>query len=80
MLFNTSHVHQGGAVNSIMVSSLKANEALNKYTNEVVNSMSQVPLECVTLLTDKYSWIETEPSLNEQLTARLAKNMNLPMD
>ena len=42
--------------------------------------MSQVPLECVTLLTDNYSWIETEPSLNEQLTARLAKNMNLPMD
>ena len=42
--------------------------------------MSQVPLECVTLLTDKYSWIETEPSLNEQLTARLAKNMNLPLD
>jgi len=40
----------------------------------------KVPLECVTLLTDKYSWIETEPSLNEQLTARLAKNMNLPMD
>ena len=39
---------------------------------------AQVPLESVCLI-DKYSWLETERGLGDQLIARLAKNMTVPL-
>ena len=38
----------------------------------------QVPLESVCLI-DKYSWLETERTLGDQLIARLGKNMTVPL-
>lgn len=41
-------------------------------------SPGQVPLESVCLI-DKYSWLETERSLGDQLIQRLGKNMTVPL-
>ena len=41
-------------------------------------SPCQVPLESVCLI-DKYSWLETERSLGDQLIQRLGKNMTVPL-
>lgn len=38
----------------------------------------KVPLESVCLI-DKYSWLELDPGLGDQLLARLAKNMTVPL-
>ncbi len=38
----------------------------------------QVPLESVCLI-DKYSWLELERGLGDDLLDRLAKNMTLPL-
>jgi len=38
----------------------------------------KVPLESVCLI-DKYSWLETERTLGDQLIARLGKNMTVPL-
>jgi hypothetical protein len=38
----------------------------------------QVPLESVCLI-DKYSWLEVEKNLGEDLLQRLAKNMTVPL-
>ena len=38
----------------------------------------QVPLESVCLI-DKYSWLETDRNLGDQLIARLGKNMTVPL-
>ena len=37
-----------------------------------------MPLESVCLI-DKYSWLETERTLGDQLIARLGKNMTVPL-
>ena len=38
----------------------------------------QVPLESVCLI-DKYSWLELDKTLGEQLLSRLAKNLTVPL-
>lgn len=38
----------------------------------------QVPLENVCLI-DKYSWLELDKALGDQMLARLAKNMTIPL-
>ena len=43
-----------------------------------VVSEFQVPLESVCLI-DKYSWLELDKPLGEQLLSRLAKNMTIPL-
>ena len=51
---------------------------INKPFNPQIIILFQVPLESVCLI-DKYSWLETERSLGDQLIARLGKNMTVPL-
>ena len=50
-----------------------------KVTSQSLHlTLYQVPLESVCLI-DKYSWLELDKTLGEQLLSRLAKNLTVPL-
>jgi hypothetical protein len=65
-------------MNLLLVESISLDSVFNVISTLLISCGFQVPLESVCLI-DKYSWLEVEKNLGEDLLQRLAKNMTVPL-
>ena len=65
-------------MNLISPGSISLDSTFNGISTLLLSCGLQVPLESVCLI-DKYSWLEVEKNLGEDLLQRLAKNMTVPL-
>ena len=75
LLLDPPHICQGQIPN-IFTYSMSLYNICKPFDHQI--TLFQVPLESVCLI-DKYSWLETERTLGDQLIARLGKNMTVPL-